>query len=85
MAENQIRPTAVGKKNWLFIGAGDTGWRSAVIFTILACCRNHGIEPYSYLKAVLEILPNATNWQIPSLTPAAWANREERHEERMIA
>ena len=85
LAENQIRPTAVGKKNWLFIGAGDTGWRSAVIFTILACCRNHGIEPYSYLKSVLEILPNATNWQIPSLTPAAWAKREQGHEERMVA
>jgi len=43
----------VGKKNWLFIGAGETGWRSAVIYTILACCRNHGIEPYGYLTAVL--------------------------------
>lgn len=85
LAENQIRPTAVGKKNWLFIGAGETGWRSAVIYTILACCRNHGIEPYGYLRSVLQILPNATNWQIPSLTPAAWARREQGCEDRMIA
>lgn len=85
LAENQIRPTAVGKKNWLFIGAGETGWRSAVIYTILACCRNHGIEPYGYLKSVLEILPTATNWQIPSLTPAAWAHGRSLQEERKIA
>ncbi len=75
----------MGKKNWLFIGAGETGWRSAVIYTILACCRNHGIEPYGYLKAVLEILPSATNWQIPSLTPAAWAHGRSLQEERKIA
>jgi len=56
-----------------------------VVFTILACCRNRRIEPYAYLNAVLAILPNAPNWQIPSLTPAAWANRETGHEERMIA
>jgi hypothetical protein len=73
LAENQIRPTAVGKKNWLFIGREDTGWRSAVIYTVLASCRNRGIEPYGYLKSVLEILPRATNWQVDRLTPEAWA------------
>jgi transposase len=77
LCENQIRPTAIGKKNWLFIGGQDTGWRSAVIYTLVACCRNRGIEPYGYLKAVLEILPHATNWQIPQLTPAAWATRAQ--------
>jgi transposase len=72
LCENQIRPTAVGKKNWLFIGREDTGWRSAVLYTLLANCRANGVEPYSYLKGVLELLPRATNWQIESLTPAAW-------------
>jgi len=72
--ENAIRPTAIGKKNWLFIGRDDTGWRSAVIYTVLASCRNRGIEPYGYLKKVLEILPGATNWQIKNLTPAAWVD-----------
>lgn len=73
LCENQIRPSAVGKKNWLFVGREDTGWRTAAMYTILANCRAHGLEPYGYLKSILEILPDATNWQIEHLTPAAWA------------
>lgn len=76
LCENQIRPTALGKKNWLFIGREDTGWRSAVIYTALANCRAHGLEPYGYFKGVLEILPRATNWQLDRFTPAAWASGE---------
>jgi hypothetical protein len=52
------------------------GWRSAVIYTALANCRAHGLEPYGYFKGVLEILPRATNWQLDCLTPAAWAAGE---------
>lgn len=73
LVENAIRPTAVGKKNWLFIGRDDTGWRSAVIYSVLTSCRHRGVEPYAYLKSVLEVLPCVTNWQVKNLTPAAWA------------
>lgn len=73
LTENSIRPTALGKKNWLFVGREDTGWRSAVIYSVLGSCRYRGIEPYGYLKTLLEVLPSATNWQIKDLTPAAWA------------
>lgn len=37
--ENAIRPTAIGKKNWLFIGAAGAGERSAILFTIIESCR----------------------------------------------
>lgn len=71
--ENAIRPAALGRKNWLFIGDKDAGWRSAVIYTILASCKTHGLDPYAYLKDVLERLPDMTIRQIPSVTPRAWA------------
>jgi transposase len=71
--ENAIRPTALGRKNWLFIGAEEAGWRSAVIYSIIQSCKAHGIEPYSYLKDVLTRLPSMTNHQIPTVTPKAWA------------
>jgi transposase len=76
LAENAIRPTAVGKKNWLFIGDVEAGWRSAVIYSIIASCRTHGIEPFAYLREMFSILPRATNHQIPQLTPRAWAERQ---------
>ena len=61
LVENAIRPTALGRKNWLFIGAEVAGWRSAVIYTIIQSCKASGINPYAYLKDVLERLPSMTN------------------------
>ena len=43
--ENAIRPTAIGKKNWLFIGAAEAGERSAILYTIIENCRRSGINP----------------------------------------
>jgi transposase len=72
LVENAIRPAALGRKNWLFIGDKEAGWRSAVIYTILQSCKTHGIDPYAYLKDVLERLPQMTNQQIHLLTPRTW-------------
>ena len=73
LVENAIRPTALGKKNWLFMGDADAGERGAIIYTVIESCRRRGIDPYAYLKDVLTRLPNMTNHQIPEITPAAWA------------
>ena len=45
LIENAIRPTAIGKKNWLFIGEAQAGERSAIIYTIIECCRRRGLDP----------------------------------------
>jgi transposase len=71
--ENAIRPTAIGKKNFLFVGHPEAGWRSAVIYSILGTCHRYGINPAQYLKDVLTRLPNLKQSQIPELTPRAWA------------
>jgi transposase len=71
--ENAIRPTAVGKKNFLFIGHPEAGQRSAVIYSVLGSCRRHGINPAEYLQDVFERLPKAKTSEVPALTPAAWA------------
>jgi transposase len=72
LCENAIRPTALGKKNWLFIGEAEAGERSAILYTIVESCRRRGLDPYAYLRDILTRLPNSTNWQIESLTPQAW-------------
>jgi transposase len=48
--KNVIRPTAIGKKNFLFVGAEEAGQRNAIIYTLIANCRLHQVEPYEYLK-----------------------------------
>jgi hypothetical protein len=82
--ENAIRPTALGKKNWLFIGEAEAGERGAIIYTVIESCRRRGLDPYGYLKDVLTRLPNMTNHQIPEVTPAAWA-KARRQQQRQTA
>jgi transposase len=73
LVENAIRPTAVGKKNFLFIGHPEAGWRSAVIYSVLGSCRRYGVDPHEYLRDVLGRLPAMKITEIESITPAAWA------------
>jgi transposase len=70
--ENAIRPTAVGKKNWLFVGGEDTGQRSAILYTIIESAKRRGHEPYAYLKDLLERLPAMKARDIDQLLPANW-------------
>ena len=60
LVENSIRPTALGKKNWLFFGDADAGQRSAILYTITESCRCRGIDPQAYLRDVLTRLPSMT-------------------------
>jgi transposase len=83
--ENAIRPTAIGKKNWLFIGEAEAGQRSAILFTIIEACRSRGIDPQSYLRDVLTRLPTLTNWQIKDVTPEAWAKARHPADQRHAA
>lgn len=76
LVENAIRPTALGKKNWLFIGEADAGDRSAIVYTVIESCRRRGLDPYAYLKDVLTRLPRMTIQQLPEILPAVWANPE---------
>jgi len=73
LIENAIRPSALGKKNWLFIGHPTAGERSAVIYTLLGSCRRQGINPFEYLKDLFTRLPAAKISEIEQFTPRAWA------------
>ena len=72
LVENAIRPTALGKKNWLFIGEAQAGDRSAILYTVIESCRRRGLDPYAYLKDVLTRLPRMTIQQVPEILPAVW-------------
>ena len=61
-------------KNWLFNGSFEAGANNALIHTLLAKCRTHGLDPEDYLAAVLSRLPHhATAEQAAALTPARMA------------
>jgi transposase len=70
--ENRIRPWAVGRRNWLFIGSPLAGERAAVVMSLLQSAKLHGHEPWAYLKDVLTRLPTQLNSRIEELLPHRW-------------
>ncbi|NBB80327.1 MAG: IS66 family transposase [Verrucomicrobia bacterium] len=76
LIENAIRPSAVGKKNFLFIGSPEAGQRSAIIYSIIVSCERHGIDPLVYMTDVLEKLPTMSNQDdLSPLLPSKWKER----------
>jgi transposase len=72
LVEDDIRPTAVGRKRWLFIGHPDAGWRSAVIYSLLISARRRGLNPQHYLTDILGRLPSTKITEINQLLPGQW-------------
>jgi transposase len=83
--ENAIRPTAIGKKNWLFIGAAEAGERAAILYTIVESCRRREIDPFAYLREVLTRLPRMTTSQTHEVTPEAWTKAHKQRPDSRAA
>lgn len=67
--ENQIRPIAIGRNNWLFAGSLRAGQRPAGVMSLIQSDRMNGHDPYSYLKDVLTRLPAQKARRIQELLP----------------
>lgn len=79
LAENAMRPVALGRKNWLHIGDETAGPKIAAILSVLATCERLGIETREYLMDVLPRLSRVTTGEVANLTPQAWKRaRQEK-------
>ncbi|MDI3275937.1 transposase, partial [Pseudomonas sp. AL03] len=72
--ENQIRPWALGRSNWLFAGSLRSGKRAAAIMSLIQSARMNGHDPYAYLKDVLTRLPMQRASEIDQLLPHQWVS-----------
>ena len=73
LAENAMRPVALGRRNWIHIGSEDAGPRVAAIVSIAETCRRLKIPVRDYLGSVLPGLSDFPINRIAELTPSAWA------------
>jgi transposase len=71
-AERTLRPQAVGRKNWLFLGSENAGPRAATLYTIIAGAKRHHIEPWAYVRDVLMRLRD-DDVDLEELLPDRWA------------
>jgi hypothetical protein len=73
VAENSMRPVALGRKNWLHVGSANSGPKIAAILSVVESCRRLGVPLKDYLAAVLPGLNRRTLSAVADLTPARWS------------
>lgn len=79
LVENAIRPTAIGKKNFLFMGDAQAGHRAATFYTLIGNCHRAAINAEAYLTDLFTRLPSETTKTVHRLTPKAWAAQAARY------
>ena len=76
LAENSMRPVALGRKNWIHVGSQQAGPKVAAILSIVETCRRMKIPIRDYLAAVLPGIGDVSIQRLAALTPAAWAAKQ---------
>jgi len=73
LAENALRRIAIGRKNWLFCGSDNGGHTAAVLFSLIASCARHEVDPFAYLKDVLTRIAAHPMHRLAELLPERWS------------
>lgn len=75
LIENQMRPIALGRKNWLFAGSHEGAMRAAIFFSLINSCRINKLNTWTYFADVLPRLASARSEHLPALLPNTWMPR----------
>jgi len=75
LVENAIRPVALGRKNYLFAGSHEGARRAAMLYSLLATAKLHGIEPFAWLRDVLDRIADHPHKRLTDLLPQNWTPR----------
>jgi len=78
LAENSMRPVALGRRNWIHIGSAQAGPKIAAILSVVESSRRVKLPVRNYLAAVLPGLADLPIQRLPELTPSAWATQNSR-------
>jgi len=72
VAERALRRVAVGRRNWLFCGSDNGGRTAAILFSLIATCQRHKVEPFAYLRDVLARIAAHPVTRLAELLPQNW-------------
>ena len=72
IAERALRRVAIGRKNWMFAGSDAGGRWAAVIYSIIATCKDHGVDPFEYIRDILIRINTHPQSRIRELLPDRW-------------
>ena len=77
-AERALRKVVVGRKAWMFYGSDTHAEAAAALFSVIASCRLHGLDPFAYLEEVLRVLPYWPADRFLELAPKYWRATRSR-------
>ena len=79
-SERSLRAQAIGRKNYMFVGSDRGGRTAATLYSLVASCKRHQVDPFPYIKDTLERLPTHPANRLGELLPDAWiaANPDAR-------
>jgi uncharacterized coiled-coil protein SlyX len=83
-AERALRTIAVARKAWLFFGSDDHASAAANLFSLIASCKLHGLDPEAYLADVIRVFPYWPSDRLLELAPKYWARTRARLEPREL-
>ena len=72
VSENALRRIALGRKNWMFCGSDNGGRTAAILFSFIAACQRHDIEPFAYLRDILTRIASHPHHRLAELLPGRW-------------
>lgn len=78
LSENALRVVATGRKAWLFFGSDDHAQAAANLYSLIASCKLHGLDPERYLAEVIRTMPHWPRERYLELAPAYWAQTRAR-------
>ncbi len=78
-----MKPVAIGRKNWLFVGSAQAGRRAAVLLSLIVSCKENRVEPWAYLRDLFAELPKLPDQPQPAdldpLLPDRWLESHPQH------
>jgi transposase len=82
-AERTLKPIAIGRKNWLFVGSKQDGHLAAILFSLVQTCKRLEVEPWAYLKDLFTRLPllgeKPSVTELDRLLPDNWLKEHPEH------
>jgi hypothetical protein len=78
LSERVLRIVAIGRKNWMFSGSDAGAERAAVIYSLVATCKLCHIDPFAYLRDILDRVSTHPASRIADLTPLGWESRRDK-------
>ena len=83
-SEGALRPIAVGRNGWLFFGSDDHAKSAAVLFSLIASCKLHGLDPEAYFTEVIRVMPYWPSERYLELGPKYWRQTRDRLDSKQL-